>query len=140
MPLSISRFYMFIFFTENGSEILDKAAEKLTGFLGNETSFLHSMAQLKSFHTLETTRRVNWRNTPFEGKMTGLNMIDKEIIYKFYNNLNICVYISFLGWSDKCQADSQLLTIQCYCEKMLGSLNRDGQGRDNQKGKYLTKI
>ena len=59
---------------------------------------------------------------------------------KFDNNLNIYVYISFLGWSDKCQADSQLLTIQCYCEKMLGSLNRDGQGRDNQKGKRLKKI
>ena len=100
------------------------------------------MTQLKSFHTLETTRRVNWENTPFEGKMVGVNMIDNGTIYilKFYNNLNINVYISFLGWSDKCQADSQLLTIQCYCEKMLGSLNRDGQGRDNQKGKCLTRI
>ena len=82
IPLSISSIYMFIFFhCKWYSEILDKAAEMLRGFLGNETSFLHSMAQLKSFHTLETTRRVNWQNTPFEGKMGGFNIIDKEIIY-----------------------------------------------------------
>ena len=82
IPLSISSIYIFIFFhCKWYSQILDKAAETLTGFLGNETSFLHSMAQLKSFHTLETTRRVNWQNTPFEGKMVRFNIIDKEIIY-----------------------------------------------------------
>ena len=97
MPLSIFSIYMFIFFhCKWYSKILDKAAETLTGFLGNETSFLHSMAQLKSFHTLETTRRVNWQNTPFEGKMVGFNIIDREIIYKTLQYLKISSIHFFL--------------------------------------------
>lgn len=40
----------------------------------------------------------------------------------------------FSGWENKCQDDSNLLRLQCYCIKMLGTLNRDGKGRDWQEG------
>merc|ERR1711981_99109 len=43
----------------------ENIGQTLGGFLGNETNFLHAMAQLKSFHILENSRRVNWQNTPF---------------------------------------------------------------------------
>ena len=40
----------------------------------------------------------------------------------------------FQGWGNKCKDESQLLSKQCYCEKMLGGMNRDGKGRDNEPG------
>ena len=75
------------------------------------------------------------------GKSTLLNLlslIDRPSSGNIkIDNRNINPYL--IGWQNKCLTDdliddSKLLSMQCYCIKMLGTLNQDGKGRDNSKG------